>query len=824
MSPVSAPVTIDPSPQQPSPSLPTAVATTAGLYALGGGAVSLLGWALDIPRLMDWEGSGITMKPNAAICAMVAGVALGLAAQARAGDRVIRALGAFVALIGGLTLFEHLSGLNLGIDTLLFDEARGAAATAAPGRMGPPASTVFTLLGTALFLLTGGHRERRWVAVIGLVTLGVSALSVVGYLYGASQLYQVPRLTGIAFQTATILVALSGGLVAAVPEHGLVAALRRDDASGVILRRLLPTVVLIALVLGWLRLEGEAAGLYDTPFGAAARTLIEIILLVGVLWWTANGINRMARTAGDAERARRTSEASERMRRKELDELMRAAPAAIWVAHDTQCLQITGNPAAAAMMRLPSQENLSKTGPVPQLTRHAHVYRNGELLTPGELPMQMAARTGRPVPYQELEFRFPDGSSKWAYGNAVPLLDALGQVRGAVATFVDITELKNVQELLRETDRRKDEFLATLAHELRNPLAPLRNGLEIMRIASRDAAVFAHTQQMMERQLAHLIRLVDDLLDVSRIRRGLFELRRGRVALAPILADALEASRPLIDAAGHQVVVNQPSEPLFVDGDATRLAQVFANLLNNAAQYTDRGGRIELSVERQGVEGVVSVRDNGVGIDAARVDSLFDMFTQGDRRLERAHGGLGVGLTLVKQLVEMHGGRVRASSDGPGRGSAFVVRLPLILHRAVDDAPHPRVAIRPPAPRRVLVVDDNRDSAASLAELLTLAGNPTEVAYDGVEAIVTAERFQPDVMLLDIGMPRMNGYDTCRAIRAKDWGKDIVIVALTGWGQEEDRQKSRDAGFDDHLVKPVSYDDLIGLLQTRRNENVSARA
>ena len=374
---------------------------------------------------------------------------------------------------------------------------------------------------------------------------------------------------------------------------------------------------------------------------------------------------------------------------------------------------------------------------------------------------------------------------------------------GVVCYYFDATRLRQAEQALREADRKKDEFLATLAHELRNPLAPIRNGLQLMKLAGNDEEAVEQARSMMERQLEQMVRLVDDLMDVSRITRGKVELRKQRLQLAAVVSSAVEACRPLIDQMGHELTVTLPKHPVVVDADLTRLAQVFANLLNNAAKYSDRGGRIWLTVEQQGSDAVVSVRDTGIGIPAANLTSIFDMFSQVDRSLEKSQGGLGIGLTLVKRLIEMHGGRIEAKSEGLGQGSEFVVWLPVVVEALatpienVDDRAGSKSSLR------ILIVDDNKDAADSSGMLLTTMGNVTHLAYDGHEGIEVAERVRPEVILLDIGLPKLNGHETCRRPREQPWGKGIVLIAVTGWGQEEDRRRSHEAGFDHHMVKPV---------------------
>jgi CheY-like chemotaxis protein len=339
----------------------------------------------------------------------------------------------------------------------------------------------------------------------------------------------------------------------------------------------------------------------------------------------------------------------------------------------------------------------------------------------------------------------------------------------------------------------------------------MRNALQVMQLAGGDVSAVAAAREMMERQMRHMVRLVDDLLDVSRITRGKLELRRQRVDLGAVLRTAVETSRPLIEAAGHALTTTLPPQPLFVDGDPVRLAQVFANLLNNAAKYTEPGGQIWLTAERQGSDAFVSVRDTGLGIPPEMLGTVFELFTQVDRTLEKAQGGLGIGLTLVRRLTEMHGGSVEARSEGPGRGSEFVVRLPVVLAGPARDE-GPAGGAGESSRRRILVVDDNRDSAMSLALMLQLMGNEVRTAHDGLEAVQAAEVFRPDVGLLDIGLPRLNGYDAARRIRSQPWGRDVVLIAVTGWGQEDDRRRSKEAGFNFHMVKPVEPAALEKLL------------
>jgi PAS domain S-box-containing protein len=408
--------------------------------------------------------------------------------------------------------------------------------------------------------------------------------------------------------------------------------------------------------------------------------------------------------------------------------------------------------------------------------------------------------------------RGKDGSYRWFLSRARPIRDQHSHIVRWFGTNTDVTEQQIAEEALRRADRRKDEFLAVLAHELRNPLAPIRTGLQVVQLCGDDRDTAAETLQMMDRQLQQLVRLIDDLMDVSRITRGKIELRREPCELRTILSMAIEASRPAIEAAGVEFSVSMPCQDIELDADAARLSQVFLNLLTNAAKYTDRGGRIWLRAEQRETSVVVSVRDSGIGIPPEMLSRIFDMFTQADRS-ERSHGGLGIGLSLVRAFVQLHGGTVEAHSEGPGHGSEFRVCLPVGRHaRRLPQEGARRD--QPAEARRILVVDDNVDAAKSLGMMLQLMGNEVQLAHDGWQAIGACEVFRPDIVLLDLGMPKLNGYEAARRIRQEPWGRDIILAALTGWGQDDDRRRTKEAGFDVHLVKPVDRDALEGLLKT----------
>ncbi|HEX8788834.1 MAG TPA: PAS domain S-box protein, partial [Telluria sp.] len=415
---------------------------------------------------------------------------------------------------------------------------------------------------------------------------------------------------------------------------------------------------------------------------------------------------------------------------------------------------------------------------------------------------------------QRIHTAVSGGGGHWFESHAAPWYSGEGEHRGYVGISLDITGRVEAEEALRDADRRKDEFLATLAHELRNPLAPISNAVQLMRRPDgrrqSDRVV-----EMVGRQVRQIVRLVDDLMEVSRITRGKIDLKLERLPFAEIVHSAVETSQLFIERAGHQLNVSLPDDPLMLEADRVRLTQVFANLLNNAAKYTDPGGRIWFDVRRDGNQLVASVSDTGIGIPEAELPRVFEMFAQAHRSVGRGQGGLGIGLTMVRSLVEMHNGTVEARSAGGGQGSEFIVRLPLLTGAGADDPDFEHGLARPNAPfagQRILVVDDNRDAADTLGLLLEADGAEVRVVYDGRSALAMAEAFLPSSVLLDIGMPGMDGFEVARRLRQDERFMHLRIVALTGWGQDTDRRQTRNRGFSNHLTKPVSVEDLQQVL------------
>ncbi len=434
-----------------------------------------------------------------------------------------------------------------------------------------------------------------------------------------------------------------------------------------------------------------------------------------------------------------------------------------------------------------------------------------------EKQLQLATETGRANDDRWLVGK--GGTRLWCNGITTALRDEDGRVRGFAMVLRDRTEQKQLQEAvqqraeeLAQEGRKKDHFLAVLAHELRNPLAPIRNALQVMRLGSHDPILVEQMRAMAERQVGHLTRLVDDLLDLSRINRGLIRLLKEPVDMAQLVQQAVEPVQPLVRERGLNLAVSLPSEPVHVEADPTRLQQIVGNLLTNAVKYTDPGGQIWLTVSQEDGEMVLRVRDTGIGIAPDMLPKIFNLFVQAERRLNRSQGGLGIGLTLVRTLVEMHGGSITAHSGGMGQGSEFVVRLTALTAAQEEKLKRQPLQVQQSAPasapRRILVVDDNVNAAESLAVLLRLDGHEVRVATDGTAALTAAQEDPPEMVVLDLGMPGMDGFEVARRLRAQRELKDGLLVALTGWSQEEDRRRCFEAGFDGHMPKPVELDSL----------------
>ncbi len=780
-------------------------------------------------------------------------------------------------------------------------------------RMGLPACISFLVTGVALVLLTRGARARGLAAACGVVVMAQATLSLTGYLYGAHQMYTIPGLTGIAMQTASLLLALGIGLVASVPDREPMRAVLEPGAGGILIRRALPLLIGVALTLGWVRVLIQDRGLVDTALGTALRNLIELFLLTALLWWAAAKMRAH-------EQALRATEAEVRRQAAQLATFIDTAAIAMhrvgpdgtilwandaelrtlgytreeYVGHRIGEFHADQDVLADILTRLHAGEKLReypaqmrcKDGSLKSVLIDSSVFRDEgrfvhtqcftrdvternraeqtrallaaivetsndavvsklldgtitswnagaerifgygpseaigqpiDLIIPrdrlGE-EREILQRLGRGERIEHFETvrRAKDGRLLDLSLTISPLKDSTGRIVGASKIARDISDRKRADAEREESNRRKDEFIAILAHELRSPLAPVRNAARYLKLNAPADPDVRRPVEMIERQVAQMARLIDDLLDASRISRGVLELRRERVACSEIVDAAVDACRDEIQAKGHRLSVHLPAAPVGLEADRERLVQVLCNLIGNAAKYTPSGGAIDLRVTVAGDALVISVIDDGIGIPAGKLAEIFDLFARVDNSLER-QGGLGIGLTLARQLVELHGGTIDARSRGLGQGSEFILTLPVVASDATEaaTAPEPGPTC---APLRIVVADDNEDAVESLVLLLKIAGHEVHGVHDGQAAIDALEKLRPHVALVDIGMPGANGYEVARHVRGQAWGKQVYLVALTGWGQQTDKLRAQEAGFDTHLVKPVPPETLDRLLAT----------
>jgi PAS domain S-box-containing protein len=866
------------------------------------------------------------MFTNAGICSLLSG--LGIALLIYPSDnwrlKAVRFLGSLVSLLAGLTLIQHLTGVNFGIDTLLFARPWGQTAAAAPMRMGVPASTAFLLAGSGLILATLRPRQRAVAASCGVFMLAIAMLSLTGYWFGANQLFGIARFTGISLLASMAVAAVGIGIMACVPEHGIVAALRRDDAGGAMLRRLIVPILVAPFLLGWMRIAGQDEGLYDREFGTALRTLIEIGLFIGLLWWTANSISWHSDTAKSAQarlvaiiestddaiisksldgiiqtwnhgaekifgylapeaigqhisliippdRLHEETEILNRLRRgervehfetlrrrkdgtfiyvaitispirdlqgrvigaskiaRDITELQRIEARLRAIVEATpECVKVVAPDGAIEFI---NQAGLNMIQSEDEGTMHGACVYN--LIAP-EHRAEWITRHERICAGERLSWEFEiiglRGKRCWMETHAVPLPLPDGRI-GQLAVTREITSRKLLEqereallqsERLARSDterasRLKDEFLATLSHELRTPLNAILGWSQILNMTSEPADL-EQGLEAIERNARAQARLIEDLLDMNRITSGKMRLNVQPTDLAAVIQSAIESILPAATAKGIQLRHILDPHASAISGDPTRLQQIIWNVLTNAIKFTPKGGKVDIVLERVNSHLEVTVSDTGIGISPEHLPIIFERFRQVDSSSTRVNGGLGLGLSIVKQLIELHGGTIRAKSPGVGAGSTFILTFPLSPLRGDEQREHPETRKSSTldfgkldlAGIRVLVVDDEPDARLLLERVLTQCGAQVVTAESATQGLEKLREFRPDVLVSDIGMPNTDGYQFIRDVRALEeaQGGRTPAVALTAFARSEDRMRAMLAGYQVHVAKPIEPQEL----------------
>ncbi len=895
-------------------------------FAILMSSLALAGWAFDSPRLTDLLNQGISMFPNAGICGMLSGLAilLSLPSPQAGRRRTAQSLAWFVTILAALTLLEHLTGSNLGIDALLFERDWGQAAAAAPMRMGVPASCSYLITGLGLIGAARGARGRTVAAILAIAVLAIAMLSLTGYWFGANQLFGIAKYTGISLQTSLVIAALGLGMMAIVPEHGIVSALRRDDAGGALLRRLIVPILVLPFLLGWMRIYGQKIDLFDVEFGTALRTLCEIAVFFIMLWWTANNVSWHSESAKAAQtrlvaiiestddaivsksldgiiqtwnhgaeetfgypaheaigqhisliippdRLSEETEIVSRLRRgqkiehfetlrrrkdgkliyvsltvsplrddhgqiigaskiaRDISDKQRAEARLRAIVDATpECVMIAAPDGALEFINQAGLEMIESESE--SAVRGVCVYN---LIAP-EHRKEWIARHERICAGERLSWEFEliglQGTRRWMESHAVPLPLPDGRI-GQMSVTREITPrkmLENEREALLQSERNarsdaerasrlKDEFLATLSHELRTPLNAILGWSQILNMTA-DKEDLEQGLEAIQRNARAQAQLIEDLLDMNRIISGKMRLNVQPTDLASVIKGAIESVAPA--AAAKNIHIRQVLDPhaSAVAGDPTRLQQVIWNLLTNSIKFTPKGGKVDIVLERVNSHLEVTITDTGIGISPENLPIIFERFRQVDSSSTRVHGGLGLGLSIVKQLVELHGGTIQAQSQGEGRGSTFILMFPLSPIRGGEDRVHPEsgksanldVGKLDLAGIRVLVVDDEPDSRVLVERVLVQCGAEVVTANSAIDGMEKLREFRPHVLVSDIGMPITDGYQFIRDVRSLEdtEGGRTPAVALTAFARSEDRMRAMLAGYQVHVAKPIEPQEL----------------
>lgn len=837
-----------------------AVSIGLSFFAFCIGGAAFLGWILDNEYLKRIHPSLVTMKANTAVCLMLVASAVFLIQDPSTSllkRRVSQLFAAIISLVGLVTLSEHLLGWNSGLDQLLFHESIKEAGLSFPGRMGVAASLNFSLLGPALLLLDA--RTRRWFRVSNmsvLLVITITLLVFLYYFYGIEQFQSIEQYFTIALHTVVAFLALCVAVLLARPERGLIAAFLGDSPGAVVARRMWPAL-LIVIVLGWIRTITRNSGWFSPGFSTAIFVLAVLVLLAGLIWWTAVSLNRTDRARGLADRALRHSEArlTVLVRVSELVRTLHDPYELSYAVAETvgrhlnvrRCLfnetdverdlEIVHRDYCDAAESVAGEHRISDYSSI--TTREMEVGNTVVNYDSKTDPRTAADYTRSYEAHGERAYvAFPlmregrwvaslwmsdDQPRQWTK-EEVSLLQTVGE-----RTWTAIEKLRaeaererllhseqEARDAAERANQLKDEFLATLSHELRNPLNVILGYSELL-LRMPDIQQSPRLIQMgdaLRRNAQSQSQLINDLLDLSRLQRGKVSLNQETVSLAAIVDNAVETVRADAAAKGIDIRLHPGDQLLLVDGDRLRLQQIAWNLLNNAVKFTPTGGRIEIGLGSEGESAVLIVTDTGQGIDPSFLPHVFEMFRQADGSNRRRHGGLGIGLALVRQLVQLHGGTISVESEGPNKGARFTVRLPLLRETAVPVLAKPgTLELNVLSQTNFLIVDDSEDTIRMLEELLKIGGANVTTASNGSEGLRIARENEFDVILSDISMPEMDGFEFLQRLREIDGRQDVPVIAITGFGRSDDIARVRAAGFYSHLTKPLNLQILSDVLR-----------
>jgi len=740
------------------------------------------------------------MKSDTALCLLILATALfSLWAKGRVFNLVGAACACLVIAFAAAALTQYSLSNDLGIDQWLVADH---STDRWPGRTSLGMAISLLMIGTA-YLILANSREALAAQAILLAAVVIPITSIGGYLYQASNLSPFYRTSVVSLHSAICTLFLCTGGLFLRPAAGLTQLLLSDSIAGSVARRLLPAAILLPAAVGAAILYGERLSVLSNALGFATLVTSSALFFAAAVWIVTAVMLRTENAKAQAESTRDAAERRLQVGEQRLRIALEAARLGTWeylveseeLVTSAQCKAIYG---------------LLPTDPFPYSDFLAAIVPEQRERVQSSAEQALRASSDYKEQY---EVRWPDGSFHWVLAYGRPLIDERGITARMVGVSLDVTESVRSREALELADRRKDEFLATLAHELRNPLAPIRQAVKVARSDAASSAQRSWAMNVIDRQASHMAVLLDDLLDISRITRGQLTLQKNWIDVLSVAEAALETAQPMISSKGQHVRLNAPAQSAIVFVDPVRTAQMLSNLLINAAKYSDAGSEIVVEVELETDSLLFRVKDTGLGIASDMLGRIFEMFTQVEKDRVRSGGGLGIGLALVRGLAELHGGEVIARSDGIGRGSEFLISLPrdnVSRVPTISSAP-----IVHTSRRRILIADDNRDAMETLKLLLEMDGHEIHTAPDGEAALALADQTVPEVMLLDLGMPGLSGFEVAARVRERAWGNQVTLIAITGWGQAEDRRRSLEAGFNHHLTKPIEFDTLQGLLSRR---------